>query len=111
MVKTLVLQQLYNLADDVLEYQLLDRRSFLQFLDLTDSSSIPDAKTGQIVYASLVQAPVQRNKREEADTVKDGTMPFSWKPHKRAQKDVDARARTSSAKALPSKASPRRKET
>jgi len=25
--------------------QLLDRRSFLCFLDLTDSSSIPDAKT------------------------------------------------------------------
>lgn len=35
----------YNLADDALEYQLLDRRSFLQFLDLTESSSIPDAKT------------------------------------------------------------------
>ena len=125
MVKILVLQQLYNLADDALEYQLLDRRSFLQFLDLTESSSIPDAKTiwlfgdrlaqagvgiqifeqvqqqlqqqgymarcGQIVDASLVQAPVQRNKRDEADIVKEDTMPLAWKPHKRAQKDVDAR--------------------
>lgn len=125
MVKILVLQQLYNLADDALEYQLLDRRSFLQFLDLTESSSIPDAKTiwlfrdrlaqagagtlvfeqvqqqlhqhgyiarcGQIVDASLVHAPVQRNKREEAETVKEGAMPVGWKPHKRAQKDVDAR--------------------
>lgn len=125
MVKILVLQQLYNLANDALEYQLLDRRSFLQFLDLTESSSIPDAKTiwlfrdrlvqagagtlvfeqvqqqlqqhgymarcGQIVDASLVQAPVQRNKSEEADAVKEGTMPLGWKPHKRAQKDVDAR--------------------
>lgn len=126
MVKILVLQQLYNLADDALEYQLLDRRSFLQFLDLTESSSIPDAKTiwlfrdrlaqagsgtlvfeqvqqqqlqqhgymarcGQIVDASLVQAPVQRNKREEADIVKQGTMPLSWKAYKRAHKDVDAR--------------------
>jgi IS5 family transposase len=125
MVKILVLQQLYNLADDALEYQLLDRRSFLQFLDLTESSGIPDAKTiwlfrdrlaqagagtlvfeqvqqqlqqhgymarcGQIVDASLVQAPVQRNKREEADIVKEGTMPLSWKAYKRAQKDVDAR--------------------
>jgi len=125
MVKILVLQQLYNLADDALEYQLLDCRSFLQFLELTESSSIPDAKTiwlfrdrlaqafvgnqifeqvqrqlqqhgymarcGQIIDASLVQAPVQRNKREEADIVKEGTMPLSWKPHKRAQKDVDAR--------------------
>jgi IS5 family transposase len=125
MVKILVLQQLYNLADDALEYQLLDRRSFLQSLELTESSSIPDAKTiwlfrdrlaqagagtlvfeqvqtqlqkhgyiarcGQIVDASLVQAPIQRNKREEADIVKEGTMPLDWKPHKRAQKDVDAR--------------------
>lgn len=125
MVKILVLQQLYNLADDALEYQLLDRRSFLQFFDLTESSSIPDAKTiwlfrdrlaqagvshqifeqvqqqlqqhgymgrcGQIVDASLVYAPVHRNKREEADTVKMAQCQLGWKPHKRAQKDVDAR--------------------
>lgn len=45
MDKIPVLQQLYNLADDALEYKLLDRRNFLQFLDLTESSSIPDAKT------------------------------------------------------------------
>jgi len=49
------------------------------------------ARCGQIVDASLVQAPVQRNKREEAETVKEGTMPLGWKPHKRAQKDVDAK--------------------
>ncbi len=125
MIKILVLQQLYNLADDALEYQLLDRRSFLRFLDLTESSSIPDAKTiwlfcdrlaqagvddqvfeqvqqqllsqgylarcGQIVDASLVQPPTQRNKREEAETVKQGAMPLDWKPHKPIQKDVDAK--------------------
>ncbi|MDY0977728.1 transposase [Massilia sp. CFBP9012] len=45
MIKILVLQQLYNLAGDALEYQLLDRRRFLRFLDLTESGSIPDAKT------------------------------------------------------------------
>ncbi|MCU6496971.1 hypothetical protein LPN04_04100 [Rugamonas sp. A1-17] len=33
---------------------------------------------GQIVDASLVQAPVQRNKREDADTVKEGAMPLTW---------------------------------
>ena len=140
MVKVLVLQQLYNLADDALEYQLLDRRSFLQFLDLTESSSIPDAKTiwlfrdrlaqagvgnqifeqvqrqlqqhgymarcGQIVDASLVQAAVQHNKREDADIVKEGIMPLSWKPHQLAQKDIDARwtkntARTSATNCTP----------
>lgn len=38
-----------------------------------------------------MQAPVQRNKREEADTVKEGTMPIGCKAHKRAQKVVDAK--------------------
>ena len=45
MTKILILQQLYNLADDALEYQLLDCRSFLQFLGLTESRTTPDAKT------------------------------------------------------------------
>jgi IS5 family transposase len=45
MIKILVLQQLYNLADDALEYRLLDRHSVLRFLDLTESSSIPDTRT------------------------------------------------------------------
>jgi len=41
MIKILVLQQLYNPADDAVEYQLLERRSFLRFLDLTERISIP----------------------------------------------------------------------
>jgi len=44
MIKILM-QRPYNVVDDALEYQLLDRRSHLRFLDLTESSSIPDAKT------------------------------------------------------------------
>lgn len=58
MIKILVLQQLYNLADDALEYQLLDRRSFPRFLDLTESSSIPDAKTIWLFRDRLAQAGV-----------------------------------------------------
>ena len=34
---------------------------------------------------------MQRNKREEAETVKEGAMPIAWKAVKRAQKDVDAK--------------------
>lgn len=49
------------------------------------------ARCGQIVGASLVQAPLQRNKREEAETVEEGTMPLGWKLHKRALKEVDAK--------------------
>jgi IS5 family transposase len=104
MTKILILQQLYNLTDDALEYQLLNCRSFVQFLGLTESRTIPDVKTiwlfrdrlaqaglgtklfdqvqqqllahgylarcGQLIDASLVQAPAQRNKREEAGSVK-----------------------------------------
>ncbi|MBJ7309584.1 hypothetical protein ACFOLJ_18975 [Rugamonas sp. CCM 8940] len=32
------------------------------------------ARCGQIVDASLVQAPVQRNKREEVETVKNAVL-------------------------------------
>lgn len=45
MVKLLVLKQLYNLSDDQVEYQALDRATFQRFLGLSSSSRIPDAKT------------------------------------------------------------------
>ena len=44
MVKLLVLKQLYNLSDDPVEYQALDRATFQRFLGLKSSSGIPDAK-------------------------------------------------------------------
>ncbi|WP_143449941.1 transposase [Janthinobacterium sp. BJB304] len=56
MIKILVLQQLYSLAYDTLEYQLLDRRSFLRFLDMTESSSIPHSKTIRQFRDRLAQA-------------------------------------------------------
>ncbi len=56
MIKILVLQQLYNPADDALEYQLLDRRSVLRFLDLTDSS----IRDPQYPRASAFRANVQQ---------------------------------------------------
>jgi IS5 family transposase len=45
MVRLLVLQQLYNLSDDALEYQVLDRGSFQRLLGLERSARVPDAKT------------------------------------------------------------------
>ena len=53
MTKILILRQLYNLADDTLEYQLLDRRSFVQFLGLSEDSTIADAKTIWLFRDSL----------------------------------------------------------
>lgn len=49
---------------------------------------------GKIIDASFVEAPRQRNKREENKHIKQtGTSPKEWdnKPHKKCQKDVDAR--------------------
>jgi IS5 family transposase len=45
MVRTLLLQQLYNLSDEQLEFQLLDRLSFQRFAGLRHSSQIPDCTT------------------------------------------------------------------
>lgn len=127
MFKILVLQSFYNISDDQVEYQINDRISFRQFLELTSSSRIPDAKTiwlfrdqlqandsvkmlfeamnqdlvergvivnqGQIIDASFVEVPRQRNSREENKHIKEeGTAPKEWEdPNKIRQKDVDAR--------------------
>ncbi|MBS0463627.1 MAG: transposase, partial [Proteobacteria bacterium] len=45
MVKLLLLQQLYNLSDEALEFQVLDRASFQTFLGLEHHGRVPDAKT------------------------------------------------------------------
>lgn len=125
MFKILVIQSLYNLSDDQLEFQIRDRLSFMRFLGLSLGHTVPDAKTiwlfreqlteskliqkvfkqfdqflrehgfaakkGQIVDASIVQAPRQRNRRDENKLVKEGKAPEDWAPNKRRQKDVDAR--------------------
>ena len=44
MVKTLILRELYQLSDDAMEYQILDRLSFQRFLGLNLSDDAPDAK-------------------------------------------------------------------
>jgi IS5 family transposase len=43
--KILVLQRLYNLADEALEFQVKDRLSFMRFLELSLAASVQDAKT------------------------------------------------------------------
>lgn len=50
------------------------------------------AKGGQIIDATFVEVPRQRNKREENEAIKAGCMPEGWEnqPHKLAQKDLDA---------------------
>ena len=51
------------------------------------------AMGGQIIDASLVAVPIQRNRRDENEQIKRGEMPEAWadEPAKRRQKDTDAR--------------------
>jgi IS5 family transposase len=50
-------------------------------------------RSGSIVDASFVEAPKQRNSRDENERIKSGEIPKEWKesPHKLRQKDTDAR--------------------
>jgi IS5 family transposase len=127
MFKVLVLQTLYNLSDEQVEYQIRDRISFMRFLGLGLEDAVPDATTvwlfrealakaglvktlferfnrhldakgyiargGQIIDATIIGAPKQRNTREENEAIKAGQTPEGWKdkPAKKAQKDGDAR--------------------
>ena len=125
MFKILVIQSLYNLSDDAVEYQIMDRISFMRFLDLSLGDRVPDAKTiwlfreqltkvnltkklfnqfdrylrnngfaaqkGQIIDASIVAAPKQRNSREDNKRINKGDIPEEWNQAKRRQKDTDAR--------------------
>lgn len=127
MFKLLVLQSLYNLADEQVEYQVRDRLSFMRFLGLSLEDRIPDATTlwlfreglieqglikplfkrfnryldqqgyiarkGQIIDATIVPVPRQRNSREENQTIKAGEIPEHWQdqPQKLRQKDTQAR--------------------
>jgi IS5 family transposase len=125
MFKILILQALYNLSDEAMEFQVRDRLSFLRFLGLSLADRVPDAKTiwlfreqltqaglveplfklfddyirqcglqarkGQIIDASFVKVPIQRNSRDENKRIKTGNPPEDWDEHKQRQKDVDAR--------------------
>jgi len=66
---------------------------FDQF-DETLSSNGFAAEKGQIIDATIVSAPKQRNSREENKQIKEeGKAPETWdsKPNKKRQKDTDAR--------------------
>jgi len=45
MFKVLILQRLYNLSDEQMQYQILDRLSFQRFLGQGLHSDVPDEKT------------------------------------------------------------------
>lgn len=55
MFKIMVLQQLNNLSDDRIEYQIRDRLSFMRFLGLNLEDRVPDAKTVWLFRETLKQ--------------------------------------------------------
>ena len=65
---------------------------FSQFNRMLEKRGIITHK-GTIVDATFVDAPRQRNSRDENEKIKNGEIPDAWKknPHKMAQKDIDAR--------------------
>src|SRR5664279_3055029 len=58
MFKIVVLQQLNNLSDDRIEYQIRDRLSFMRFLGLKLEDRVPDAKTVWLFRETLKQQGV-----------------------------------------------------
>ena len=61
------------------------------------------AMSGQLVDASIVAAPKQRNTRAEKQAIKEGRVPEAWqdRPAKLRQKDRDARWIVKTTKAKP----------
>jgi transposase, IS5 family len=61
------------------------------------------AMSGQLIDATIVAAPKQRNTRAEKQAIKEGRVPEAWqgKPAKLAQKDRDARWTVKTTKAKP----------
>jgi hypothetical protein len=110
MFKVLVLQTLYNLSDEQVEYQIRDRISFMRFLGLGLEDAVPDATTvwlfrealakaglvktlferfnrhldakgyiargGQIIDATIISAPKQRN----TEWCQSGYVIWNWQP-------------------------------
>jgi IS5 family transposase len=47
-------------------------------------------RQGSIIDATIVEAPVQRNSRDENKKLKEGGVPDEWSKNKRSQKDTEA---------------------
>ena len=56
--KALIIKSLYNLSDDQLEYQIVDRASFKRFLGVIKSDKMPDSKTFWAFREQLIQKDV-----------------------------------------------------
>ena len=67
MFKILILQSLYNLSDDGMEYQIRDRISFMRFLGLNVDERVPDAKTIWLYRQQLTELNLIKELFEQFD--------------------------------------------
>lgn len=67
MFRMLILQSLYNLSDEQIEYQVRDRLSFTRFLGLQLEDGIPDGTTLWVFREKLSQAGVIKTLFERFD--------------------------------------------
>jgi len=56
--KILILQRLYNISDEQIEYQINDRLSFMRFLELELCDDVPDSRTIWLFKDKLSKAEV-----------------------------------------------------
>ena len=70
----------------------LTERLFARFDECLRELDV-ELKSGQMIDATFVTVPKQRNTREENKLIKESAVPIEWgqNPHKLAQKDIDAR--------------------
>lgn len=68
MFKLLVLQQLYNISDDELEYQVSDRLSFMQFMGFGLADEVPDATTVWLFRKQLTDQGLIESLFEQFDS-------------------------------------------
>ena len=68
MFKMLVLQQLYNITDEELEYQLNDGLSFMIFLGLGLAEPVPDVPTVWLFRQKLKQQGLIEELFEQFDS-------------------------------------------
>lgn len=82
---------MWAFREELKENQLIERL-FARFAECLRELDV-ELKSGQIIDATFVTVPKQRNTREENKIIKEGAIPIEWgqNPHKLAQKDIDAR--------------------
>ncbi|MEO6421881.1 MAG: hypothetical protein ABIR84_04160 [Candidatus Nitrotoga sp.] len=88
--KMLVLQRLYYLAVVALKKHKFTEKLSDRFDECLRAVKV-ELKSGQIVDAAFVTAPIQRNKREENALIREVAIPIEWckEPHKLAQQDTE----------------------